>query len=97
MSDLFITYLIVYGVGDRLNDGLEDWISVEDKVPGRMCHVLCACIGGYVGVSFYNPALNMNETKRGRKAFGKFGRHFDLCDVGHRVTHWMPLPKPPNV
>ena len=33
-----------------------------------------------------------------RQAFESDGRWltFDLIEIGHRPTHWMPLPKPPT-
>ena len=80
-----------------LSEGLGGWIDINDRRPEGTCHVLCACEGGNVDKSFYNPLVDLSELKIGRKTAGKYGRYFDLCKMGYKITHWMPLPKPPNV
>ena len=72
------------------------WVDVNERRPEKMCHVLCATDSGYVDVSFFDPTAKLDELKLGRKCCGKWGRYFDLCKRGYKITHWMPMPKAPN-
>jgi hypothetical protein len=78
------------------------WIPVDDSdpesVPQRPGHYLVACEGGNVTESFYVTDLKWYDNKRqqGRKRNGKYSRRFEISQYGYKITHWMPLPLPPN-
>lgn len=72
------------------------WVAIEDRQPEESGYYLCACEGGNVDKSFWNPSANLDELKIGRKYAGKWGRFFELAKKGYRITHWMPMPPPPN-
>lgn len=67
----------------RAIDACPRWISVDERLPDEFENVIVA-------------------NKRGKqfdidKAWWN-GSHFDRCAKGlyHNVTHWMPLPQPPQ-
>ena len=67
-----------------------EWISVEERLPGRYQNVLFYGNG-------YDPVTRKTRGDTGvgyyRKAFRFDGR--DSAEVTG-VTHWMPLPDPPE-
>lgn len=77
------------------------WIDVNEARPERSCYVLVACEGGNVASTFYceNPEYfdYAHGCKLSRKVHGKWSKHFDLArEYGYKITHWAPLPEPPN-
>ena len=70
-------YLIANGVT------VQEWISVEDRLPDDENHrVLAACVGDYpIGY----PRIDTDRYTRGH-----------WVRYGNDVTHWMPLPQPPK-
>jgi hypothetical protein len=97
MKDLLIT---IYGGGDEAieaaqqiaglseivpHDDEPGWIPVEDRLPERNEIVLAFDQGG-VTVGSYSPMLEDWWTLQ-------VGR----MSPGAVVTHWMPLPEPPEV
>jgi hypothetical protein len=77
-------------------DWLGVWVDVNERRPEKMGYVICACEGGNVDKSFYDPTANLAELGLGRKFAGKWGRYFELSKMGYKITHWMPMPKAPN-
>lgn len=84
---------------------MSEWISVDERLPDfKHCagYVLVACDGGNVDVSFFS--LNREYLSKlkdsGRYSRGRQGKNsgFFLIshETGHKVTHWMPLPQPPE-
>ena len=67
------------------------WISVKDRLPDESRSVLVYCNNGYI--------TNVHYSKKHQK-FNMFDC-FDDEDAKEysafdNVTHWMPLPEPPN-
>ena len=60
-----------------------NWISVEDELPNFYERVLL----------FFNKSVAIGK----RKEDGQGGFFFDVhFSRHHNVTHWMPLPLPPE-
>jgi hypothetical protein len=64
---------------------MSEWISVEDELPEK---------SGYV---FVVHKSNLPFVA----SYGVWGEEFTVVGGGedsvvHEVTHWMPLPEPPN-
>lgn len=94
-----------YDAWDEIIDVLEnlptltppnEWIRVEDRLPESIINkVIVYCKNGYIGYGYcedykgeqiwYNP--------ESRKPLGAWD--IDDCS-SYKVTHWMPLPEPPN-
>lgn len=70
---------------------MNNWISVEDRLPEEKVNVLVA---GYA----YNKPGGEYWQSIGARYDGRWVE--DAEDVGywekHPVTHWQPLPEPPN-
>ena len=69
----------------KLRARVQEWISVDDRLPEDGVRVLAAHDDGVVRIGIcrgYFPAV---MSKKHEKAFG-FAE----------VTHWMPLPQPPK-
>ena len=68
-----------------------EWISVKDKLPDdcfeKLCYLIASNGEKYIKSSHLNPA--------------KKGFYVEYTKDGYapieEVTHWMPLPEPPNV
>jgi len=65
---------------------MSEWISVKDRPPPPMQTVIL-CIGGIV-IPGWNESTQPEEDPSYCTWEGQFG----IEDV----THWMPLPEPPN-
>ncbi len=63
------------------SDGAPKWISVDERLPEQMTHVL---------VHFQSGAIRISEVT------GLFGAAFSFEGIYGPATHWMPLPKPPK-
>ena len=78
-------YLIAHGVT------VQEWISVEDRLPEEGEYVLCVLkgfnYGGKIQVCKFVPADNFKD----KPYFEHFRNGFPS------VTHWMPLPLEPEV
>ena len=72
-------------------DFIPRWISVEERLPSEeLCFYLCYTDEGVIVECLWT------NNKYGLGPFGEWG--WRLMDVPQhqRVTHWMPLPKPPK-
>lgn len=63
-----------------------EWVSVEDRLPGVSGNYICA-VKDKNGSVWTIPAEWSLEMKMWIGAFG---------EIKNIVTHWMPLPEPPN-
>ena len=70
------------------------WANINDSQPEDFQEVLFACKGGPVRSGMYFPAHMLQA--EGRAYYGKYGRRCEPAKMGYIVTHWMPLPLPPN-
>ena len=69
------------------------WIPVKERLPEPETEVLAAFDDGYVWAMWQKWSL-ADEYEEGESPFDYYK------DVGagiHTVTHWMPLPNPPEV
>ena len=77
-------YLIAHGVT------VQEWISVDDRLPEEGEYVLCVLkgfnYGGKIQVCKFVPADKFKD----KPYFEHFRNGFPS------VTHWMPLPQPPK-
>jgi hypothetical protein len=66
-----------------------EWISINDKLPKQFQEVL-TCRGGFIGnlINVYTYMGN-NEWE---DSYGYWN-----SAEGEGITHWMPLPKLPNI
>ena len=65
---------------------MAEWISVEDRLPETKSNVLVHYVHSY-------------SQDDGCYALGIVfynGVRFGLDDTAYRITHWMPLPEPPQ-
>jgi len=67
------------------------WISVEDRLPDQYLHILVYC----------NRAKNSNTWAEIHIAYlSQDGWHLPFrsdYELLTKITHWMPLPEPPEV
>ena len=79
--NMFVTNLLSHGVT------VQEWISVKDKLPDYFTSVLVWCPGNKCIYAAYRNARQEWYT-------------FDDTIAGHvvvnMVTHWMPMPQPPE-
>jgi len=62
------------------------WVSVDDGLPLTGKRVLCITTSGFISVGYnYRDVWEMNDC----------GESF--ASRGYTVTHWHPIPTPPNV
>lgn len=71
---------------DRLN-AERRWIPVSERLPEVNSHVLVSML--------VNDAIVDGETAQIIESSGYNGEKF-VCFMGEFVTHWMPLPEPPE-
>ena len=73
---------------------MSEWISVKERLPEDDCYVLCVSVSAEgvkrIGIRFF--------TRNALKPNGDFllNQELSLIVVGDKITHWMPLPKPPS-
>lgn len=92
-----------YDNGDVVCDAVEcileepRWISVEEQLPEKITNkVLVYCKNGYIGFGHYEKFQGVEDWYNLES--GKPFREWDLEDCEtYEVTHWMPLPEPPEV
>lgn len=72
-----------------------EWISVKDKLPDHKEIVLCIGDGHRASMAEYQQGYKRHQ--------GMFARYVDqvpedriLLIYYNKVTHWMPLPNPPQ-
>ena len=79
--NMFVTNLLSHGVT------VQEWISVDDRLPDYFTSVLVWCPGNKCIYAAYRNARQEWYT-------------FDDTIAGHvvvnMVTHWMPMPNPPK-
>ena len=84
VSEMIADHLISHGVT------VQEWISVDDRLPKEGEYVLCVLkgfnYGGKIQVCKFVPADKFKD----KPYFEHFRNGFPS------VTHWMPLPEPPK-
>jgi len=77
----------------------DNWISVEESQPKDCQHVLFCSKSGNIDKTIYwgRDMWKLNNGPKGREYYGKYGRYFEAANNGYIVTHWQPLPPPPEV
>ena len=84
VSEMIADHLIANGVT------VQEWISVDDRLPEEGEYVLCVLkgfnYGGKIQVCKFVPADKFKD----KPYFEHFRNGFPS------VTHWMPLPQPPE-
>ena len=73
------------------------WIPVTERLPKKITNkVLVYCKNGYIGFGHYEEFRGVTDWYNLEN--GKPFREWDLEDCEtYEVTHWMPLPEPPEV
>jgi hypothetical protein len=69
------------------------WISVEDRLPEEHKHVLAYSITGTIHPA-YLSMIGGTDPQWTIAGFG--GAYFLHDDSFGFITHWMPLPEPPE-
>ena len=62
-----------------------EWISVDDRLPEKDCDVLYVDLDGDMYLGHLESGMDKDI----------FWTHYDYLE-DHHITHWMPLPKPPE-
>lgn len=75
---------------------MSEWISVKDRLPGNSLDVLVYEPGEGCCVAFHNGRewRAFTQTLEARTLDGGYACVSLSCP--ERITHWMPLPEPPN-
>ena len=69
---------------------MSEWISIRDKLPEKDLHVWCFCFEDHQQQARYTDSKDWGEEG--------MSHHFrNLWDSYVIVTHWMPLPDPPEI
>lgn len=66
------------------------WIKCGERMPDLGAQVLIVIAGKYVSSATY---ISWKEAKTEK---GRTPRFEDFRGIVRRVTHWMPLPEPPE-
>lgn len=74
---------------------MSEWISVKDRLPGRYETVLIAIstVNGYGDPAKLVTIGGYDHSEKRWEQYTSTDRQ--LCQ-GETVTHWMPLPEPPE-
>lgn len=82
---------------------MSEWIEINESQPKDYQDVLWFCVGGKIQAGMYfgedhckNLPMSHPMAWKGRASFGKYGRYAEPAGEGYKVTHWMPLPEPPQ-
>lgn len=87
------------------------WISVEDRMPEYGEKMMLSYIAHWISNDGENKTGKPHVCVGRRTHTDKIGEHYDLKDIGakgishkadgyfedRQVTHWKPLPDPPEV
>ncbi|HHQ9669999.1 TPA: DUF551 domain-containing protein [Escherichia coli] len=65
----------------------DDWISCSERMPDDGQHVIILCDGAFVLYAQYRDGEFFDVVRNGEELFETQSRN---------VTHWMPLPEPPQ-
>lgn len=87
-------YQLCRAAADMLEQDARGWISVKDKMPNVDEKVIVFAIGkydGFIGDTVY--AMSMILDRPSGKRWAVPWQYFD---VDYEITHWMPLPEPPE-
>ena len=94
LIELLADYLYSEQIADHLIANgvtVNEWISVEEKLPDTDDNVLVICNGEYKNIRFINAydlaAYDSDEDEWILDSYP---------EAVVTVTHWMPLPKPPK-
>ncbi len=90
VSDYFNTGIPIQGSKDSNKITVSfEWISVKDRLPES-----------YTTILIYGQATRCSCSKDFKVREGRYKEHGDFefgeYDCPCNVTHWMPLPEPPN-
>ena len=69
----------------------EKWISIDDRFPEEHQRVLvCRCVFGDCRIDIF--------TYKGNGKWEYNNSEWDTVEdvIGHRISHWMPLPEEPK-
>ena len=76
-----------------------EWISVKDRLPdnkGRYLVYEVWTYGNIIETVSWTPKYNgFEEHLKGKAIWYNYDSEYGDFEVGD-VTHWMPLPEPPN-
>lgn len=76
-----------------------EWISVNDKLPKE--HQSVICTDGKDVAELIHMISRYSEQTEQDMRWRKKERHYFEDDSGNElnkpITHWMPLPKPPEI
>jgi len=67
--------------------GLTEWIKCSERLPSNTLDVLVINEDGKMSVSCFFKCVSYNEY---------IWENRDDQNITGLITHWMPLPKPPN-
>lgn len=71
---------------------IPQWIPVEERLPGERCRVLVSWgLSGHITMALFRP-----DKKRKRFLYEVDGFN-NLKGSQAFITHWMPIPEPPEV
>jgi hypothetical protein len=68
-----------------------EWISAKDRLPQEFVNVLCFIPDQYIFMGSLRPHEDVGESKWEEQHYGYPSHALDA------VTHWMPLPEPPQI
>ena len=71
---------------------MSEWINVKDRLPNELGYYLVACNKFKYGLANAREYAVMHCNPLEIMVHRGFS-----CDAGTAVTHWMPLPEPPEV
>lgn len=67
---------------------MSEWITCSERMPDEGQHVIILCDGAFVLYAQYRDGEFFDVVRNGEEFFETQSRN---------VTHWMPLPEPPEV